>query len=131
MATNLETVRAAVESAKIIAAEFHSGEAKFYEVGNVVPVLTTPCRIKKPKTAAFDASDATAWSTKRISIIKVPLNATTGIIKKGLIVQISTPDGDPTINHINFTVESSLGSQFTAERQVVVSTEVVETPRIV
>lgn len=131
MASNLAAVRAAVVSAKKIAGEFHTGTAKFYEPGNPIAVLTTGCRVKKPKPSAFDAGNQTEWSTKRDTIIKVPQNATTGIIKKGLIVQVSTPDGDPTINKINFVVQSALDSQFSAERNVIVMTEVSETPRIV
>lgn len=131
MGANLEAVRAAIKQAKVVAAEFHTGTARFYETGNIVPVLVTPCRIKKPKPAAFDASNQTEWTTKRTMIIKIAQDATTGIIRKGLIVQVSTPDGDPAINHINFVVQSSMDSQFSAERNVTVDTEVTESPRIV
>ena len=130
MGINLDAVRAAIEMVKPIAEEFQSGTAKFYENRNPTPVLTTTCRLKKPKPSAFDASNQTQWATKRGLVMKVPLNATTGVIRKGLIVQVSTPDGDPTINHINFTVESALNSQFAAEREVTLVTEVEETPRI-
>lgn len=127
----LAAVRAAVEQAKPLAETFQTGEAKFYEDGNSTPVLTTTCRLKKPRPSAFDAGNETEWATKRIVVMKVPLNATTGVIRKGLIVQVSTPDGDPTINHVNFVVQSSLSSQFAAEREVTLSTEVSATPRIV
>jgi hypothetical protein len=130
MGRNLDAVRAAVEEAKIIAGEFHTGIAKFYEDGNVVPLFELPCRFKKPKPSSFDAGNQTQWSTKKLSSIKVPQNIGVNVIRKGLIVQISTPDGDPTINFINFTVESSLSSQFSAERVINLATEVTETPRI-
>ena len=130
MGANLDAVRAAVALAKTVAAEFHTGTAKFYRDGNPVPVFTTPCRVKKPRSAAFDGGNQTEWSTKRTINIKIPQNATAGVIEKGLIVQISTIDGDPTINKINFTVESALDSQFSAERNVVCVSQVVSTPRI-
>lgn len=130
MASNLDAIRKAIEIAKPIAEEFQTGEIKFYEEKNLVPILVTTCRIKKPKPSSFDAGDQTRWATKRLVIAKVPQNATTGVIRKGLIAQVSTPDGDPTINHITFRVESALNSQFSAEREVSLSTEVVATPRI-
>jgi hypothetical protein len=128
---NLDAIRAAVEDAKVIAAEFHTAEAKFFEEDNTTAVLTTQGRARKPRPSAFSAGNQTEWATKRIVVLKVPLDATTGVIRKGLICQLSTPDGDPTINHINFRVESSLVSQFAAEREVILSTEVAERPRIV
>lgn len=126
----LAAVRAAVEQAKPLAEAFQTGEAKFYEDGNTTPVLTCSVRVKKPRPSAFDAGNETEWATKRNLVLRVPMNATTGIIRKGLIVQISTPDGDPTINHINFVVQSALRSSFAAEREVAVTTEVEERPRI-
>jgi len=131
MGANLDAVRAAIATAKVIAAEFHTGTAKFYEDGNTTPVLVTTCRVKKPRPSPFDAGNATEWATKRTIILKVPQDATTGIIRKGLIVQVSTTDGDPSINHINFTVESQLDSQFSAERNVTCSTEGNEMARVV
>lgn len=131
MVSNLQAIRDAIEQGKALAGEFQSGEATFYKDGNTDPVFTTPCRVKKPRPSAFDAGGQTEWSTKRAMVIKVPMTATSGIINKGLIVQVSTPDGDPTINLINFVVQSSLSSQFSAEREVLVTTEVNETPRIV
>ena len=130
MGANLDAIRKAIETVKPIAEEFQTGEIKFFEEGNATPVLTTTCRLKKPKPSSFDAGDQTRWATKRLLTAKVPLNATTGVIKKGLVAQVSTPDGDPTINHITFRVESSLVAQFAAEREVSLSTEVVATPRI-
>ncbi len=130
MASNLEAVRAAVEQAKIIAAEFRTGTAKFYKDGNSTPVLTCSIRMRKPKPSAFDAGNQTEWQTKRGLVGKVPLTVDTEIIQKGWICQVSTPDGDPTINGINFVVQSSLVSQFAAEREVTFVTEVNATPRI-
>ena len=127
---NLQVVRDAIEQGKLLAAEFATGTASFYEDGNTTPVFTTPCRVKKPRSSAFDAGGQTEWATKRAMIIKVPMTATSGLIRKGLLVQVSTPDGDPTINLINFIVQSSLGSQFSAEREVLCSSEVSETPRV-
>ena len=130
MGANLDAVRAAVVLAKVVAAEFHTGTAKFYRDGNAVPIFTAPCRVKKPRMAAFDGGNQTEWSTKRTIVIKIPQDANTGIIEKGLIVQVSTIDGDPSINKINFTVESALDSQFSAERNVTCVSQVVSTPRI-
>lgn len=129
MGVNLDAVRAAVEQAKVLAEEFQSGTAKFYEDGNPVPVVTTTCRVRKPKPSTFDAGNETRWATKREMLIKVPLVGTESI-RKGFIVQVSTPDGDPLINLVNFVVQSAFGSQFTAERAVVVVSEVIQTPRI-
>ena len=131
MGANLDAVRAAVADAKVLAAEFHTAEAKFFEKGNTTPVLITTGRLKKPKPSSFDAGNQTEWSTKRGVVLKVPQDATTGIIRRGLIVQLSTPDGDPTINHINFVVQSALNSQFSAEREVSLVTEINEAARIV
>jgi hypothetical protein len=130
MGANLDAVRAAVAQAKIIAGEFHTAIATFYEDENETPVLVTVGRMKKPKPSSFDAGNQTEWSTKRIVILKVPQDATTGIIRRGLICQLSTPDGDPTINQINFVVQSALNSQFSAEREVTLATEINEAPRI-
>jgi hypothetical protein len=129
MGANLDAVRAAIVQATAIAAEFQTGTAKFYADGNPVPVLTTTCRVRKPKPSTFDAGNETIWATKRELTIKVPLLGTEAI-RKGLVVQVSTTDGDPLINLVNFVVQSSFGSQFTAERAVVVVTEVVQTPRV-
>jgi len=130
MGANLDAVRAAVAQAKIIAGEFHTATATFFEDENTTPVLVTVGRMKKPKPSSFDAGNQTEWSTKRIVVLKVPQDATTGIIRRGLICQLSTPDGDPTINQINFVVQSALNSQFSAEREVTLATEINEAPRI-
>jgi hypothetical protein len=132
MASRLESVRAAVERAKVIAGEFQSGTASFYEPGNTTPLFVTTCRMKKPKPSSFEAGNQTEWSTKKLPVLKIPLEipgVTT--IRKGLIVQISTPDGDPSINAISFTVQSSLVGQFAAEREINLATEVNVTERIV
>lgn len=129
----LDDVRAAVEVARPIAASVRSGTARFYENGNTTPVLVCNCRVKKPKGGSFDAGDQTRWATKRELIIKIDIeqpDLADGIVKPGWIVQIETPDGDETINGINFTVQSSLASSFAAERNVVVATETKATPRI-
>jgi hypothetical protein len=126
---NLLAIRAAIVQAKALAAEFQTGTIRFYEDGNTTPVLVTTCRVKKPKPSAFDAGNASVWSVKRDIVIKVPLEGTEAI-RKGLIAQVDTDDGDPMINLINFTVQSTLGSQFSAERSVVCVTEGSRTPRI-
>lgn len=128
--SNLEAIRKAIETVKPIAGEFQTGEAKFYRDGESVPALTTTIRLRKPRPSAFDAGNQTEWATKRTVVGKLPLTIATEIVEKGWICQIVTPDGDPTINHINFVVQSSLVSQFAAEREVLLSTEVNETPRI-
>lgn len=126
----LASIRAAVAEAKELAEAFQTGTAKFYEKGNSTPVLTCTVRVKKPRPSAFDAGNQTEWATKRNLVLRVPMDATTGVIRKGLIVQVYTPDGDPTINQINFTVLSALKSSFAAEREVTVTTEVDARPRI-
>lgn len=136
MVSNIEAVRAAVEEAKVLAAEFHTATANFYEDGNTTPVFANvPVRVKKPRPSSFDAGNQTEWSTKRAIVIKAPMDltpyGTPTIIRRGLIVQVSSPDGDPTINGINFIVQSALTSQFAAEREISVSTEINSTPRIV
>lgn len=136
MGANLDAVRAAVILAKGIAKEFHTGTASFYNDGNTTPFLVCDCRVKKPKPSSFDAGDQTRWGTKRAGVIKIDqdqpdLAGHDELIRAGTIVQISTPDGDPSINHINFTVQSALNSQFSAEREISVTTEVQATPRIV
>lgn len=122
--------RAAVEMAKPLAETFQTGTVKFYEKNNTTPLVTTTCRVKKPRPSAFDASNQSEWATKRMLILKIPINATTDVIRQGLIAQVSTPDGDPTINLVNFVVQSSLSAQFAAEREVLVASEVKKTPRI-
>ena len=126
----LAAVRGAVEQAKELAETFQTGTAKFYENNNSTPVLQCSVRVKSPRPSAFDAGNQTEWATKRVLSLRVPMSAATGVIRKGLIVQIQTPDGDPTINHINFTVQSSLKSSFAAERDVLVATEVSARSRI-
>lgn len=131
----LAAVRAAVEDAKELAETFQTAEAKFFENGNTTPVITTTGRLRKPRPSAFDAGNQTEWATKRIVVLKVPINATTDVIRKGLLCQLAPidpakADGDPSIYKINFTVQSSLVSQFAAEREVVLATEVEERPRI-
>jgi hypothetical protein len=130
MGANLDAIRAAIVQAKVVAEEFQTGTAKFYEDNNPTPIVTTTCRVRKPKPSTFDAGNESMWATKREMIIKVPLLGTEAI-RKGFIVQVSTPDGDPLISLVNFVVQSAFGSQFTAERAVVVVSEIIQTPRIV
>ena len=132
----LAAVRAAVETARPIAESVRSGTAKFYDDGNTTPFLTCDCRVKKPRPSSFDAGDQTRWATKVATIIKIDviqpeLESRDGIIPSGTIVQVSTPDGDPAINGINFVVQSAVGSQFEAERNISVVSEGAKTPRIV
>lgn len=136
---SLAAVRAAGILGASIAAIFQTGTAKFYDPNSAtptVPVLITPCRVKKPTPRAFDASNETEWSKSRRLMLKVPLvfpapYAAVLVVEKGWAVQISTPDGDPTINEISFTVQSAIASQFAAERVIALETEINSTPRIV
>jgi hypothetical protein len=130
MGENLDAIRAAVETAKGIAGEFHTAELKFFNDASNTPVLICMGRLRKPRPSAFDAGNQTEWATKRVVVAKIPLGATTDIIQKGWYVQVSTTDGDPSLNHVTFTVQSSLVSQFAAEREVLLATEVSKTPRI-
>ena len=131
MVDNLAAVRAAVIQGAALALEFQTATASFYVAGNTTPVLVTSCRMKKPKPSAFDSGNQTEWQTRRGMILRIPMDVGLNVIEKGLIVQVSTPDGDPTINHINFVVQSALSSQFAAERSITCVSEVVETPRVV
>ncbi len=142
--SNLSAIRAAVETAKGLAAEFHTASMNLFREGDdgepVIVFEAIPVRLKKPKPSSFDAGNQTEWATKRILIAKAPMdispygpgNTTTAetIIPLGLIAQVTTPDGDPTINGINFTVQSALTSQFAAEREITLTTEIRPTPRI-
>lgn len=136
MASNLDAIRNAVAQGKALAAEFHTAHAKFFQDGNATPVFECDARARKPRPSAFDAGNQTEWATKRVVVLKVPMDANgSELIQKGLIVQLSpvdedNVDGDPTLYGINFTVQSSLGSQFSAEREVILVTEVRGTPRI-
>lgn len=131
MSSNLDAVRAAVIQGKALALEFMTATASFYEDGDTTPVFVSPCRVKKAKPSAFKAGNETEWSTARHLMISIPISATSGLVKKGLIVQVDGVDGDPTLNHVNFIVQSAIDSGFAATRNVVVKTEVVETPRVV
>lgn len=108
-----------------------TGTASFYEDGNTTPVFVSPCRVKKARPFAFKAGNESEWSTARHLTMSIPLTATSGVVKKGLIVQISGIDGDPTISHVNFIVQSGIGSGFAATRTIVLKSEIVETPRVV
>lgn len=130
MVDNLAAIRDAVAQGAALAREFMACEAKFYVAGNTTPVMTTPCRVKNPRPSSFDAGNQTEWATKRSMIIQIPVTALAGVVKKGLIVQVTGAD-DPTVNNVNFVVQSAMGASFAAVRDVACISEVVETPRIV
>lgn len=87
-----------------------------------------------------DSSNATAWSTKRAGRIQVPLNAATGLVKRGLIVRLSPgvdpvtgaliPLRDPTLALISFTTQNAVNSSHAALRTIEVVTEVVPVPAV-
>jgi hypothetical protein len=139
---NLVAVRDAVEQAKAIAEVFHTGIARFYDTTSATPtteLFHCTVRVKKPRPSAFDAGNETRWATKRRLVLKCPMDIPEladlgGAILSGWVVQIepvdpANPDGDPTIYGISFSVMSALTSQFAAEREVAVETEVQPTPR--
>lgn len=136
---NLLAVRAAVIQAKAIASIFHTSSVKFYDPTSTtpnVPVLITECRVKKPRPSSFDASNKVEWSKLRKLLIKLPMTfpapyAGVVVIQKGWVAQIANVDGDPTISSVSFTVQTALTSQFAAEREVSLETELDVTPRIV
>ena len=142
MVSRLEAVRNAVARGEELAAEFHSGTMNIFEANNTVPIFkNVPVRMKKPKPSSFDAGNQTQFATKRIVIAKAPKDLTPFtqhlaaskrevIVRTGLIAQVSTPDGDPTLNEINFTVQSAINSQFSAEREITLATEINKTKRI-
>lgn len=135
---NLLAVRAAVEQAKVIAEVFHTGVAHFYDPHSHTTaheLFHCTVRAKKPRPSAFDASNETAWAKKRRLVLKLPMDipelaALGGVIQQGWVVQLALEDGDPTLNAISFTVQSALTSQFAAEREVAVESEVIATPRL-
>lgn len=138
LAKSLASVRKAVARARPVAETFHTGTAKFFDANGVsphTPVLICMVRVKKPKPSSFDAGNQSEWSTKRNTVLKAPLTfpapyENVKVIKRGLIVQIETPDGDPSINNVTFVVQSAMTGQFAAEREITVTTELNEAPRI-
>lgn len=134
MSISIPMIQAVVEQGRALAELVMNCEAKFYVRGNATPVLTTPCRVKKPRPSAFEAMDPTEWNTKRRLILQiardVDLSASDGVIEKGWIVQISGAN-DETINNVNFTVESALGSGYAYARNINLVSDVIATPRVV
>lgn len=138
--SRLDSIRAAVEQGAALAGEFHTALANFYDSGVTTPVFANvPVRFKKPRPSAFDAGNQTEWATKRNLTIKAPMDLSSygseTIIRSGLVVQLApadaqNADGDPSLYAINFVVQSALTSQFAAEREIVVTTEVNVTPRV-
>lgn len=111
--------------------------AKFYDTAGTLKV-TTKGRWQQ-KRSPLDASSATSWSTKRAGHIQVPLTASTGLIPKGWITQISAgvddkgvviPLRDPTLGLISFTVQSAVNSSHAPLRTIEVVSEVAATPRV-
>lgn len=133
MSISIPQIQSVVEQGRVLAEGVMNCEVKFYERGNVTPVLTTKCRVKKPRSAVFEATDPTEWNTKRRLIIQIPrdvdLSAHDGVVKKGWIAQVSGAN-DPTINGVNFTVESSMGSGYAYARNVNVVSDGIPTDRI-
>lgn len=139
---NLQAIRNAVAQAKAIAEVFHTAIAHFYDPNSDTPtqeLFHCTVRVKKPRPSAFDAGNEVVVNTKRRIVLKLPmdipeLEALGGAILYGWVVQIEpadpdNPDGDPTIYNVSFTVQSAITSQFAAEREVAVETEVQPTPR--
>lgn len=133
MSISIPQIQAVVEQGRVLAEGVMNCEAKFFVRGNSTPVLETPCRVKKPRPSAFEATDPTEWNTKRRLIVQIPrdvdLSAHDGVIEKGWIVQVSGAN-DPTINNVNFVVESALASGYAYARNVNVVSDVIATPRV-
>lgn len=135
---SLAAVRKAVEKARPLAETFQTGVATFFDPDSDephTPVLVCTVRVKKPKPSSFDAGNQTAWATKRNTVMKAPLvfpepYENVKVVKAGLIVQVETTDGDPTINNVTFVVQSAMTGQFAAEREISVTSELNEAPRI-
>lgn len=134
MSISIPQINAVVEQGRVLAEAVMNCDIKFFERGNPTPVLTCPGRVKKPRPAVFDAIDPTEWNTKRRLIIQIPrdvnLTASDGVVEKGWVVQISGAD-DPTVNNINFTVESALNGGYAYARNIAVVSDVIATPRVV
>lgn len=132
MSISIPQIQAAVEQGRLIAEGVMNCEAKFYDrhsASKNTPVFTTKCRVKKPKPSAFDAGNPTEWGTKRVLVLQIPRTATSGVIKQGLIVQVSGSNDD-AINGVTFVVQNQLESGYAYARNVVVETDVKATPRV-
>jgi len=110
---------------------------KFYDTTKVLK-LTTKGRFQH-KRSTLDASNATAWETKRAAHVQIPLTAIAGLVSKGWIAQISAgvddatgatiPLRDPTLALVSFTVQSAVNSSHAALRTVELMSELAPTPR--
>lgn len=134
MSISIDQINAVVEQGRALAEGVMNCQIKFFQRGVTMPVLVCPGRVKKPRPAVFDATDPTEWNTKRRLIVQIPrdvdLSASNGVVEKGWIVQISGAD-DPTVNNVNFTVESQIGGGYAYARNVAVVSDVIATPRVV
>jgi hypothetical protein len=86
-------------------------------------------QIRQPR----DSSTPDQWSTSRWIRIQIPLKATSGMIRKGIIVQVEQgddPDFDPTLALISFTVQSAVNSSSAALRTVECVSTISAVPRI-
>lgn len=92
-------------------------------------LFTTKARIAILQ-APRDPSNALAYSTKRIVQIQHPINASTMLIRKGLIVRVLNGGDDPVLLKVAMTVQSALNGSKAAVRTVVCVTELSETPPI-
>lgn len=133
MSISIPQIQAVVEQGRALAEGVMNCEVSFYVRGNPTPVLVCPGRVKKARPAVFEASDPTEWATKRRMVIQIPrdvdLSDYDGVVQKGWVVQVSGGN-DPTINNVNFTVESQIDSGYAYARNVAVVTEVTATPRV-
>lgn len=134
MSISIPMIQSVVEQGRVLAEGVMNCEARFYVRGNPTPVLVCPARVKKARPAVFEASDQTEWNTKRRLVIQIPrdvdLSAYDGVVEKGWIVQV-TGGNDPTVNNVNFVVESQIDSGYAYARNVAVVTDVEATPRVV
>lgn len=133
MSLSIPMIQGVVEQGRALAESVMNCEIRIYERGNTTPILITKGRVKKPRPGVFDAMDTTEWQTKRRTVIQIPrdvdLSAHNGVIQKGWIIQVSGGN-DPTVNNINYVVDSQVDSGYAYARNIAVSTEATATPRI-
>lgn len=133
MSLSIPMIQGVVEQGRVLAESVMNCEIRIYERGNATPILVTKGRVKKPRPAVFDAMDTTEWQTKRRTVIQIPrdvdLTAYNGVIQKGWIIQVAGGN-DPTVNNINYVVESQVDSGYAYARNIAVSTDATQTPRV-
>lgn len=109
-----------------VAAEYMNATAKFYTSAKVLKI-TSKARVQHLR-APLDSSSPVTWGTQRAIRLQIPLNATSGAITKGWLVQISGAN-DPTLNLVTMTVQSAVNSSHAALRTIECISDLSQTDR--